>query len=740
MADRAARRHREPSRLAVRAGLAARAAALRLASGLASAVTAVSTPSGPLADEVRALAAMRRAHRAAARAQAALFPGTRIDRLGVPLVSGGEPRVWRALGFASARSHGFSMDLTRRRAEGSLADLLGDGSAEADARQRALGFAFYAERVVAALPPDQRALLDAYAEGVNALLEHAPPWEHAVLGTTPRPWAPEDSVLVAQDLFQQLTDPGEHELAARLDDLLGPGGGAALLAGSVGTTTALDGTPAGRPEGRDLLRAAIATARSRDGAAERRPGGGPAPVLGSNSWSTGTLLANDVHLPLGVPNTVLFARAVLDGVPVQGFLRPGVPVFLAGATHRIAWGPTRLCGRTSARLPKGAPGTEVVVDRVDGATGARIRLAEAGPVLSDGDVLRWLALEPGAVEFGLSALPRCRTAEQACRVATAAGSPPISLLITDRDGGQAWTVAGRVLARGGLVPPDDVPRRTAPASGVLVTANCDLAVPGPDGSVSSNAYPHDRARRITALLREGRTTEQVQSDVDASFYAPWREIFRPHLDRFPEAAAAVDGWDGTAGVGATGLQHLVLLHGLVRGKVLAPLRPRVPAGDLVGPGELGAFDAELADLVRARDPDLLPAGHRDWPHLLRWCAEAAVRHLERRLGPGAHALPWGAVNRVGLRHPMSARLPRLAWALDQPDLPRRGCLQSVDASAAGFGAALRLECDPVEGRFRVSWPGGQSGDPLSPGYRSLFADWYAGRLVSLPVPTGEERP
>ena len=723
---------------AVRVRSAVRATAVRVGATAAGALTALGVTGGPVADEVRALAAMRHFHRAARKARDDLFPRLRVDRHGVPLVVGDELEVWRGLGFASAWSHGFTMDLTRRRMAGTSGALFGGAPTEADARQRRIGFAFYAERIVAALPPGQRALLDAYADGVNALLDRVTPWEHAVLGTTPHLWTALDSVLVVQDLFQQLTDPGEHELRARLDDLLGEGRGAALLAGTVGATTAVDGTPRSDPKGLDLLREAVANAVS-EGREQARPGG-PAPVLGSNSWSVGSVLANDVHLPLGVPNTLFFARAVVDGDPVQGFLRPGVPVLLAGATPWLAWGPTRLCGRTSARLPAGSPGTEVVVDAVDDETGTRVLLAEAGPVLSNGDVLRWLALEPGAVEFGLSALPHCRTAAQACEVAAAAGSPPISLLVTDREGHQAWTVGGRVLAHDELVAPADVPRVLDPPTRVLVTANNDLGVPGPDGSVSSNAYPHDRARRIAALVRRSTPTATVQSDVDASFYAPWRAVFRPYLTRYPAVAAAVEGWDGTAGVRATGLHYLVLLHGLVRGKVLAPLRPVVPADDLFGPAELGALDAELARLVGEASPDLLPPGFRDWPHLLRWCALAATRYLEKQLGPDAPSLPWGAVNRLGLRHPLSARLPRLSWALDHPNLPRRGCLQTVDAAAPGFGAAMRFECDPVARRFRVSWPGGQSGDPLSPGYRSLFADWVAGRLVPLPFPTGEERP
>ena len=544
-------------------------------------------------------------------------------------------------------------------------------------------------------------------------------------------------------MFHQLTDPSGHELGARLDELAD--GGAALIDGMLGTTTAVDGTPAGDPAGAALLRRVLAAARTAGAASTpvRQE-----PAVGSNGWASGTMLANDIHLALGVPNPLMAAGATVDGAAVCGFLRPGLPVFLAGATGSLSWGVTRLCGRTSRRLPAGAPGTAPVVDRTEvlAAGGRRervhVRLAEAGPVLSDGSVLRWLALEPGAVEFGLSGLAGCDTVAQACDVATRSGAPPVSVLVTDRHGDAAWTAAGRMIRRGtgDLVPPADVPRVVAPRGGLLVAANCDPAVALPDGdSVAENAYPHDRARRIAALAGAGGSVAAVQSDVDAAFYLPWRDVFLPHLGKMPAVAAAVSDWDGTADVHATGLHHLVLMHRLVRARVTAALAPRTATADLFGPASLAALDAELADIVAEADPALAPPGFRDWPHLLRWAALAATRYLEQQLGPAAADLPWGAVNRLGLRHPLSARLPRLRWAIDQPDLPRRGCQQSVDAAAAGFGAAMRMASDPVTGSVRVSWPGGQSGDPLARGYRGMLPGWLAGRLVELTPPRGRVR-
>ena len=55
---------------------------------------------------------------------------------------------------------------------------------------------------------EDRALIEAYAEGANAGLESlgTKPFEYFVLGAEPRPWTPEDSVLVVYAMYMDLND------------------------------------------------------------------------------------------------------------------------------------------------------------------------------------------------------------------------------------------------------------------------------------------------------------------------------------------------------------------------------------------------------------------------------------------------------------------------------------------------------------------------------------------------------
>ena len=54
--------------------------------------------------------------------------------------------------------------------------------------------------------PEQRAVLEAYARGVNSGLAqpYSRPWEYWLLGSAPRQWRPEDSILVTHAMWWDL--------------------------------------------------------------------------------------------------------------------------------------------------------------------------------------------------------------------------------------------------------------------------------------------------------------------------------------------------------------------------------------------------------------------------------------------------------------------------------------------------------------------------------------------------------
>jgi penicillin amidase len=309
------------------------------------------------------------------------------DRLGVPTIRGGNREdVARATGFVHAQDRFFQMDLARRRAAGELAALVGPRALEADRDIRIHRFRIEAQQALAQLGPRDRAIVDAYTEGVNAGLRalDTPPFEYAVLRQEPESWRAEDSLLVVLSMFIILQDSdGSYEstlgtmhdvLPREMFDFLAPRGTEwdAPIVGEAFATPVVPG-----PDVYDLraLRASKPTV-PRPTRPEvvrnwnRGSGiGDPGPesalavwtvgdderdaaAIGSNSWvvaggltsNGGALVANDMHLTVRVPNT--WYRAALEwpepsnpsGRQLIGVMLPGVPTVVAGSNTHVAWG------------------------------------------------------------------------------------------------------------------------------------------------------------------------------------------------------------------------------------------------------------------------------------------------------------------------------------------------------------------------------------------------------------------
>ena len=112
-----------------------------------------------------------------------------------------------AQGWQHAADRLFQMDVLRRQASGTLAELLGPAALAQDVELRTIGLRRAAERSLDAVSMETRRALEAYAEGVNAyIVAQAPPPEYAALELTQvAPWTPVDSLAVAKLLSFSLS-------------------------------------------------------------------------------------------------------------------------------------------------------------------------------------------------------------------------------------------------------------------------------------------------------------------------------------------------------------------------------------------------------------------------------------------------------------------------------------------------------------------------------------------------------
>ena len=117
------------------------------------------------------------------------------DKMGIPQIwADNEHDAFFAFGYLHASDRMFQMDMTRRVAEGRLAELLGPTVLNIDIHQRTVGHYRIAEKFLPKLSAENRAKLQAYVDGINAYKHScgALPFEYQLLRTDFEDWTIKD--------------------------------------------------------------------------------------------------------------------------------------------------------------------------------------------------------------------------------------------------------------------------------------------------------------------------------------------------------------------------------------------------------------------------------------------------------------------------------------------------------------------------------------------------------------------
>ncbi|HQR72410.1 MAG TPA: penicillin acylase family protein [Burkholderiaceae bacterium] len=418
----------------------------------------------------------------------------RRDAQGIPtIVAASERDAIFALGFVHAQDRLWQIEFNRRLAAGRLAEILGPAALPTDRFLRTLGVHRTAQRIYDSMDDGDRALIDAYVEGVNACLaaRSGPLPPEFLLTGAPAPgrWTAADSIawslMMAWDLASHSMRMELRRLRlaqrftrAEIDDFY-PRVASEDLPATADYVEMYRLLGAWKTAGESSNRvqlSAIPTA-----------GFGEGEGLGSNNWvlsgrrtvSGKPLLANDPHLGLTAPSVWYFAALEAPGLNVLGATLPGVPGVVLGRNASVAWGMTntgvdqqdlyleRLNPDDNGEYetPTGwqqfAERTERIAVKGQGEQVLTVRETRHGPVLSGLEsidksfahpryvlALRWSALEPD--DRTLIALRGLNRAGSLAEAERALGDFQIvtqSVVLADTEGHIGLVVTGRIPRR-----------------------------------------------------------------------------------------------------------------------------------------------------------------------------------------------------------------------------------------------------------------------------------------------------
>jgi len=663
-----------------------------------------------------------------------------------------------AQGFVQAQDRLWQMEMYRRTGEGRLSEILGPDALSHDRLARLIRYRGpWTEEEFASYHPEGRRILEAFARGVNAYVDHAGdnlPLEFALTGIRPEPWSAETPLLRMQTamplgdarrevrLAQQVAEFGPVEANRRarptpFRELTLPEGVDLALIGDE-VLEGLSGFRSGMPRP-DLvapydgwLQADVSENR---GARENSPG--------SNNWVIGpgltasghVLLANDPHRGVANPSLRYVVHLDAPGWTAIGSTEPVLPGVAIGHNGRVAWGLT-IVGTDQSDIYveqlnpedpnqvrwKGAwEPLQVILDTIEVKGGepevVELKYSRHGPIFHVDTVnhlayaLRSTMHEAGSTGYlaalRLNVVNDCQAFLQELRFWKA---PTENMICGDADGNIGWQASAASPRREGWlgrlpVPGtgeyewrgfrDDLPTELNPERGWIATANHDIHPPGYD--------PPLYFKTGSSFPRFERVAEVLSAGGDYTL----EESKRLQQDAYSAAAAA----------------SIPLFQGWISSDPeVEDARKSMAGWDAVYRRESRA--AAMYDRVRRH----IPAEARDegTPNpqrrtLLEQAISQGLQDLRETQGPDAESWRWGRAQRSEFPH-------NLVEAYDIPPVERSGGAGTV----ASTGATYRhiIDFADIDGSLVTNAPG-QSGRPGSPYYGNLTESWASGEYFPL---------
>ena len=673
------------------------------------------------------------------------------DPWGVPhIYASNLDDLFLAQGFVQAQDRLWQMEMYRRAGEGRLSEVLGPEALQHDRVARLLKFRGpFDDDEYTSYHPEGRRILEAFAAGVNAYIDHATaagelPVEFLLTGIEPEPWTAETPLLRMQTAMPVGDVRRELRLAGRVAELgaeeanrqanptpwrelVVPAGidlsliPDEVLGGVAGFRNAMSSPSLVAPYD-EWAGAEVALNM---GARETSPGSNNWAIHGSRTASGRAIVANDPHRGVTNPSLRYVVHLDAPGWTAIGSTEPVLPGVAIGHNGRIAWGLTIVGTDQSdvyveqvnpdnpkeVRWGDGWEEVRTITEIVQVKDGAPVTMelefSRHGPIFhrdTDNNLayaMRSTMHEPGTTGYlsglRLNVVSDCAGFLEELRYWLA---PTENMICGDADGNIAWQAAALSPSRpnwhGRLPVPgtgeyewdgfrDDLPTEFNPERGWVGTANHDIHPPGYD--------PPLFFKTAGPFARFARVQEVLNAGGD----------FTLEDSRLLQQDA----------YSASGARHAALFRGwTANDPELEPHRAGLAAWD-------GVFDRanRAAAIYRRLDRAALDE-YRDSPVGFAAAAyervlAAAVEQITTDQGDDPAQWRWGRDHRNEFPH-------ALVSAYDLPAAERSGGAGTVAATGATYRHIVDFA--DLDGSLFTNAPG-QSGRPGSPYYGNLTEDW-----------------
>jgi len=665
-----------------------------------------------------------------------------FDALGEPHIrAASQDDALFVQGYVTAQDRLWQMDGLRRLAGGDLAEILGPAFLESDRVARRLRLRRVAEADYLNLPAPDRAVLAAYARGVNAFLtthRDRLPVEFTLLGYQPQPWSAVDSILVALHMIRTLTTTWREELVKR-----------AML-------------QSGDPKKVNLLFAVRA-------GNEAQPGSNAWAVTGAHTASGKPLLANDIHLDYGLPGVWYMTHLEAPGLDVVGVALPGAPGVIVGHNQRIAWGITnlqfdvqdlyieQLNEQTGQYLYRGhmeQARLERELIRVKGQPPVELLVwvTRHGPLFAteggDRMALRWIAEDPSIFQYPVVEYDRAQNWSQFTTALARFPGPGSNFVYADTEGNIGYHVVGKLPKRrgydgdvpvdgssgdfdwDGYIPFDQLPSVLNPSRGIIVSSNQNPFPPDYPYRVNGDFAPA-RSKQVLDRLsaHDGWRADQmlaIQTDV---YSRPLQFLASQAVTAYGKrnsrdsdldlAVGLLREWNGQMDKDLAAPFLATLLYQQVRKAVAMSASPQSGA----------AYDYRLAPNIVEQLLRQRPAGwFRNYDEMLVKALGDAVEEGRRNQGRDLRRWRYGAYWKVTINHPVLHQIPLLGRYFDIGTVSMSGSATTVKQTTRQLAPSMRMDVDLSNWeRSLLNVQIGQSGQIFSRHYKDQWEDYYNGR-------------